>query len=186
VAEVVRQAAIERRPELRAGGAEVSRAQAEVFVMQSMGAPMAMVRTGPAYTMTDGPGWMLMVGISVPLWREKLRSGVAEAEAMVNMAQADLLSMRRMAEGEALSSRERVVGARERFLALREEIVPRAKQAIDPTLAGYSSGQLPLVSVIEAAQVLWSSQGELISAQFELGLAWARLHRAMGEPGAPR
>jgi outer membrane protein TolC len=185
-ADAVRVTALEGRPELRAGGAEISGAQAEVSVMQSMYAPMAMVRTGPAYTMADGPGWMAMVGISVPIWGGKLRAGVAEAKAMVDMAQADLLSMRRMVEGEALSTREQVVGSRERFLALRDEILPRAKQAIDPTLAGYSSGQLPLVSVIEAAQALWSSQGELVSAQFDLGLAWARLHRAMGDKGTPR
>jgi len=182
-ADAVRVAALDGRPELRAGGAEISRAQAEVSVMQSMYSPMAMIRTGPAYTMADGAGWMVMVGISIPIWRGKLRAGVSEAEAMVDMAQADLLAMRRMVEGEALSTREQVVGSRERFLALRDEILPRAKQAIDPTLAGYSSGQLPLVSVIEAAQVLWSSQGELVSAQFDLGLAWARLHRAMGAKG---
>jgi hypothetical protein len=30
--------------------------------------------------------------------------------------------------------------------------------AIDPALAGYTSGQLPLVSVIEAVQALWLSR----------------------------
>ena len=185
-ADAVIVAALHERPELRMGSAELSRAQAEVTVMQAMYTPMAMVRTGPAYTMADGLGWMLMIGISVPIWRGKLNASVAEAEAMVNMAQADLVAMRRMVMGEALSLREQLVGSRERFLALRDEIIPRAQQAIDPTLAGYSSGQLPLVSVIEAAQALWSSQGELVSAQFELGLAWARLHRAMGDKGTKR
>lgn len=185
-ADDVRQAALRARPELRIGNAELNRAQAEVDVMQSMYAPMAMVRTGPAYTMTDGFGWMVMVGVSVPIWRDKLRAGVAEAEAMVNMAEADLLAMRRMVAGEALSMREQLVGSRERYISLRDEVIPRAKQAVEPTLAGYSSGQLPLVSVIEAAQALWSSQGELVSAQFDLGLAWARLHRAMGDTGVKR
>lgn len=186
LADAVRQAALRARPELRVGNAELSRAQAEVTVMQSMDAPMAMLRTGPAYTMTDGFGWMLMVGVSVPIWRGKLNAGVAEAQAMVNMAEADLVAMRQMVEGEALSMRERLVGSRERFLALRDEVIPGAQHAIEPTLAGYSSGQLPLVSVIEAAQSLWSFQGELVSAQFELGLAWARLHRAIGITGAKR
>ena len=177
----IRQAALEGRPELRMGNAEVSRAQAEVAVMQSMYGPMAMVRTGPAYTMTDGPGWMLMVGVSIPLWRTRLHAGSAEAAAMVDMAQADLVSMRRMVEGEALSSREQLLGARARFLALRDEIIPLAEHAIEPTVTGYSSGQLPLVSVLEAAQALWSAQGELVMARFELGMNWARLHRAMGD-----
>ncbi len=146
--------------------------------MSSMYAPMAMVRTGPAYTMAEGKGWMLMVGFSIPLWRGKLRAGVAEANAMVSMATADLDAMRRMADGEARSARETVAAARERYLALRDEIVPRAEQAISPTLAAYTAGQVPLVSVIEAAQVLWMSQRDLVVARTELGTAWARLRRA--------
>jgi outer membrane protein TolC len=185
-ADAVRAAALDARPELRAGGAEIERARADTAAMQSMYAPMGMVRTGPAYTMEDGPGWMLMVGVSVPLWREKLRAGVAEAEAMTDMARADVQAMRRMIEGEALSARERVVGARERFLALRDEIVPKARQALDPALSSYASGQIPLVGVLETTQALWGAQGELVSARMELGLAWARLHRAMGDSGATR
>jgi outer membrane protein TolC len=177
--------ASQRRPELRAGRAEIEQAEAEVRVMRSMYAPMAMVRTGPAYTMADGTGWMVMIGLSVPLWRGKLRAGVAEASAMVDMASADLDAMRRMAEGEARGAREDVVAARERYRALRDDVVPRAEQAIVPTLAAYSAGQVPLVSVVEAAQVLWSSQRELVVSRAALGVAWARLRRASSEEVTP-
>lgn len=170
--------ASQARPELRAGRAEIEQAEAEVRVMKSMYAPMAMVRTGPAYTMAEGEGWMLMIGLSIPIWRGKLRAGVAEANAMVDMATADLDAMRRMADGEARSARETVAAARERYRALRDDILPRAEQAIAPTLAAYSAGQVPLVSVIEAAQVLWMSQRDLVVARAELGTAWARLRRA--------
>lgn len=170
-----------RRPELRAGRAEIESAEAEVRVMRSMYLPMAMVRTGPAFTMQEGSGWMVMIGLTVPLWRGKLRAGVDEASAMVEMANADLDAMRRVVDGEARSAREKVIAARVRYHSLRDEIVPRAEQTIVPTLAAYSSGQVPLVSVVEAAQQLWSSQRELVMARAELGLAWARLRRASGE-----
>jgi len=177
--------AAQRRPELRAGRAEIDQAEAEVRAMRAMYAPMAMIRTGPAYTMADGAGWMVMLGVSVPLWRGKLRAGVAEASAMADMAAADLEAMRRMAEGEARGARERVVAARERYRALRDEIVPRAEQAISPTLAAYAAGQVPLVSVVEAVQALWTSQRELVMARAELGMAWARLRRAASEEVTP-
>jgi len=177
--------ASQRRPELRAGRAEIDQAEAEVRVMRSMYGPMAMVRTGPAYTMAEGAGWMLMVGVSIPLWRGKLRAGEAEASAMVEMATADLDAMRRMADGEARSTRERVVAARERYRALRDDIVPRAEQVIAPTLAAYSAGQVPLVSVVEAAQALWMAQTDLVMARAELGIAWARLRRASGKEVMP-
>lgn len=170
-----------RRPELRAGRAEIESAEAEVRVMRSMYAPMAMVRTGPAYTMEEGSGWMVMIGLSIPLWRGKLRAGVDEARAMVDMANADLEAMRRMVDGQARAAREAVAAARVRYIALRDDVVPRAQQAIAPTLAAYSAGQVPLVSVVEAAQALWSFERELAMARAELGVAWARLRRATGE-----
>lgn len=173
------------RPELQIGRAEIDKAEADVRVMRSMYAPMGMVRTGPSYTMGDGAGWMVMVGISVPLWRGKLRAGVAEANAMVDMANADLDAMKRMVDGQARIAREAVVAARERFLALRDGVLPRAEQAIAPTLAAYSAGQVPLVSVVEAAQALWIAQRELAVARAELGIMWARLHRAIGQEITP-
>jgi outer membrane protein TolC len=120
--------------------------------------------------------------VSIPLWGGKARAGVAEARAMASMAQADSEAMARMVEGQALGARERVVAARERQAALRDEVVPRARRAIEPMLAGYAAGQLPLVSVVEAAQALWMAQGDEVMAELELGLAWARLRRATGGP----
>ena len=172
-------ASLAARPELLAGRAEVARAEADVEVMRDMFRPMATVRTGPSYTMTEGRGWMAMVGISLPIWRDKLRAGVAEAQAMRSMSEADLRAMTRMIEGEAAFANHQLRAARDRHVALNDDVLPRARLAINPTLTGYASGQLPLISVIEALQALWSVQADLITAEFEVGLAWARLGRAI-------
>ncbi len=167
-------------PRLAAGRAEIIRSEAEVKVMRSMSAPMVLVRAGPAYTMAEGHGAMLMVGISVPLWRSKLRAQVREAEAMRQMSEADLQAMTRMAEGEAAQALNELEAANVLQRSLREEIIPRARFAIEPALAGYAAGRLPLVAVMEALQTLWSVEAELIEADMETGLAWARLGRAVG------
>jgi outer membrane protein TolC len=173
-------AALTSRPELAAGRAEIARADAEVLVMRDMVRPMATIRTGPSYTMTDGRGWMAMVGVSLPVWRGKLRAGVAEAQAMRSMAEADLRAMTRMIEGEAAVAVSQLQAARDRQTALDTDVLPRARMAIEPAVASYASGQLPLVSVIEAVQALWVVQSDLITAETQLGLAWARLGRALG------
>jgi outer membrane protein TolC len=142
--------------------------------------PMGMVRIGQASTMAEGRGAMLMAGVSIPLWRERLRAGVGEARAMEDMARADWQAMQRMIEGEAAAARNQVEAARTRFLAFRDEVVPRAQSAVTPALADYAAGQGSLTAVIEAAQALWSAQGELVMAETGLGLAWARLDRAAG------
>jgi outer membrane protein TolC len=173
-------AALTSRPELAAGRAEIVRANADIEVMRDMFRPMATIRTGPSYTMAEGRGWMAMVGISLPIWRGKLDAGVAEAQAMRAMSEADLRAMTRMIEGQAAVAVYQVQAARERQLALTSDVLPRARMAIEPAVAGYASGQLPLVSVIEAVQALWLVQSDLIAADTELGLAWVRLGRAVG------
>src|SRR5688572_13392392 len=172
--------ALTSRPELAAGRAEIARAEAEVQVMRDMYRPMATIRTGPAYTMAEGRGWMAMVGVSLPIWRGKLRAGVAEAQAMREMSAADLQAMTRMIEGDAAVAVNQLQAARDRQAALTSDVLPRARLVIEPAVAGYPSAQLPLVSVIEAVQALWLVQADLIAADTELGLAWARLGRAIG------
>lgn len=169
-----------QRPELAGGRADIERASAEVRVMRDMYKPMFTVRVGTAYTMTDGRGAMLMVGVSLPIWRKRLRAGVAEAEAMREMAQADLNAMTRMVEGQGASAYRQVEGSQARNLLLRTEVVPRARNAIGPVLASYAAGRLPLVSVLEAVQTLWIAQADLLQSDVELGLARARLGRAIG------
>ena len=88
--------------------------------------------------------------------------------------------MTRMIEGEAAVAVAQVQAAGDRQRALTSNVLPRARLAIDPAVAGYTAGQLPLVSVIEAIQALWLVQGDLIAADVELGLAWTRLGRAIG------
>lgn len=175
------EAALRSRPELAAGAAEIRRAGAEVEVMRSMYAPMGTVRLGQSSTMAEGPGAMLMVGISLPIWRDRLRAGVSEARAMQDMAQADLDAMRRMVEGQAAAALSQVHAAREQLAGFRDEVVPRARRTIAPTLAEYSSGRGPLLAAIEAAQALWIAETDLVMAEAELTLAWMRLHRAIGD-----
>jgi outer membrane protein, heavy metal efflux system len=176
----VLKAALTSRPELAAGRAEIVRAEADVQVMRDMFRPMATIRTGPAYTMAEGRGWTAMVGVSLPIWRGKLRAGVAEAQAMRAMSEADLRAMTRMVEGQAAVATNQVQAARERQLALTGDVLPRARMAIEPAVAGYASGEVPLVTVIEAIQALWLVQSDVIAADTELALAWVRLGRAVG------
>lgn len=173
-------AALRQRPELQMGNAELSRAMADVQAMRSMYSPMGMVRVGYASTMAEGKGAMLMVGVSLPIWREKLRGGLAEARAMERMAHADLTAMKRMVQSEAIAARDQLEEVQIQYLALRDDVVPRTRRLIQPTLSVYASGQGNLSAVIEAAQALWNAEAEFVMAETTLGVAWARLDRMTG------
>ena len=185
----LQQAAVEHRPELRVGAAEIDRAAAEVDVMRSMYRPMAMVRGGRASTMAEGEGAMLMLGVSVPLWRNRLRAGVDEARAMERMARADLLGMQRMIEGEVAVAYAEAEATRTLLHALEDDVLPRARSAVDAALAAYSAGQGSLVLVVDASRALWEAESDRLMTESAAGRAWIRLELAVGDSdpaeGAP-
>jgi outer membrane protein, heavy metal efflux system len=179
-ATTVERTALSSRPELRMGQTEVERALAEMQVMRSMYRPMATIRVGRASTMAEGPGGMLMVGVSVPIWRDKLHAGVAEARSMERMARADLEAMQLMIAGEALAAREELAATRETVRSLEREILPRAELAIEAALAAYAAGNSLLVSVLDASGALWQARAELVMARAQAGVAAASFERALG------
>ena len=83
---------------------------------------------------------MAMVGLSLPIWRDKLRAGVAEAQAMRAMSEADLRAMTRMIEGDAAVAVTQLQAARDRQAALTTDVLPRARMAIEPAVAGLHGG----------------------------------------------
>ncbi|MCC7536785.1 MAG: TolC family protein [Deltaproteobacteria bacterium] len=169
-----------RRPEIAVARAELRAARAEIDVMRSMDAPMLMVRAGGAYTMTDGAGAMLMVGMSLPLWRGARRASVAEARAMASMAEAELAAMLRMSEGQAAEARAQLVSAQSRLRAQRVEIVPLATRTVEAMLGSYASGMMPLVGVFESLTMLWDTRERLVASEVAVATAWARLRRVTG------
>lgn len=96
------------------------------------------------------------------------------------MSEADAQAMARMIDGQAAVSLHTLRAARARQIAISTDVLPRARMAIEPAVAAYSAGRLPLVSVLEAVQALWFVESDLIAADTELGLAWVRLGRAVG------
>ncbi|MDP3216046.1 MAG: TolC family protein [Deltaproteobacteria bacterium] len=168
------------RPELASVEATRRRYRSEVEAMRGMYWPMAFVRAGASTTMSDGPGVMVMVGVSVPIWRARLAAGVQEARAMGTMADAELRGARTMIEGEVRSAHGTLEAARVRTISLRDEVQPLAVQTLQATIAAYSAGQTPLVAVIEAAVSLRMTLEEQVMAEVEVGVARARLERAVG------
>jgi hypothetical protein len=65
--------------------------------------------------------------------------------------------MTRMIEGDAAVAVHQLQAARDRQAALSSDVLPRARMVIGPAVAGYASGQLPLVSVKPCRRSGWSS-----------------------------
>jgi outer membrane protein TolC len=175
--------ALAGRPEIDAARAARRRADAEIDVMRSMYTPMAFVRAGPAYSMLEGPGAMAMVGVSLPIWRERLAAGVSEAQAMASMASADIDAMQRTIVGRVAVSREAVAALRTRLLALQNDVLPRARLVTESATGSFAGGQGSMLAVLDATRDLRDIRLQELMARVELGRAWAALRRETGELG---
>ena len=144
---------------------------------------MAMVRVGMADTMTAGRGYMLMVGVTIPIWFNRLNAGVREARAMATMADADREAMLRMIQGELAAALESLRGAASNYQAYQSDLIPRVERTLAPVMTEYAGGRLPLSAVLETNKALWSVQEEAVMAETALGLGWSRWRSALGNFG---
>ena len=178
--------AIATRPELAGLRALRARADAEIDAAHALYGPTALVRAGPNYMLATGVGVMVLVGVSIPLWREKLSSGVEEANALSASARADLSAAERVVTGEIASNREFVLAQRTRYLALHGDIVPRADRVVASSLGSFAAGQAQMLPVLEATRDMREVRIAEAMAAARLGASWARLLRATGEIGSAR
>ena len=172
--------AVDKRPELAAMKASLAKAQSGIDQMKAMNGPMAFIRGGGAYTMDGGTGFMLMIGVSLPVWVGKVAASENEAKSMAKMADADVSAMSKMIEGEVASSRQAVISARTRLSTVRDKVLPLAKSVLQLTIASYASGQTPLLMVLDAEKSVRDARMEEVIAEMKAASAWARLGRAVG------
>ncbi len=178
---LVARAALGERPELTTMRSRIRAAEEDVEVMRNMRAPMGIFGLGAAYTMSDGPGLMATVGVSLPIWADAYDSRIDEAKTMVAMERADLAAMTIMVEGEAVAARERVEAAQVRERSIRTKLLPQAATTFETVLASYAAGQVPLVSALDALAMLRMLQMEHVQARTALAMRWAELGRRVGK-----
>lgn len=172
--------ALRQRPELRAWRAERGRAGDGIALARTAGAPMAFVRGGPSYTMSDGPGVMLMLGLSLPLQRAGRRAALGEAEAREREARCELAAAERAVAGEVALAHARVGATAVELQRLRERLLPLARRSVSASLAGYAAGRLTLAEALEALVGVTDLELELVQVETRLALERARLARAVG------
>jgi outer membrane protein TolC len=178
--------AFARNPQLAAMAAEVRTTEAGIAVAYKERVPdfnaglMAEVYKPPFY-------WP-QVGMTLPIWRDKLAAEVAQARANELAAQARWHS----AQIElAVNFAQKAFAYREtgRNLALVEDkLLPQAQQSLAAIRAGYRTGDMDFSSVISAERLLLDLQLGAAEARTQRGIALADLSLMVAgvpPPGAP-
>ena len=143
-------------PEMKSAALGVARSELGIALAQKEFKPDFLVQGGYMNRGGLDPMWVAGLGISVPLYRERLKSGLAEA-------QADSRSNERLLDWVRLMLRFRTeerlaqLEAMERIAVLYAGgVIPQDRLSVDATMSSYQTGQTPFVSVLETLATLYN------------------------------
>lgn len=159
---------------------------AEANVTRALGAWLPSVAAGAS--VTDGGtqiknlAWNYSVGVGLnwPLfdglanWR-----GHRAAKAGLEAVKARLRELDLAVRAEVEQARTRVMEAGSRLEPLRAASAAAA-EAMRLAEERYRAGEGTAVDVLDARRGMAEADSELVRAQYDLGLAWTALHRALG------
>jgi len=104
------------------------------------------------------PMWQAGIGVSVPLYRKKLRAGVAEAEAQLSSTQSAIESIRLQLRFRTQERLTQLKTTEKVATLYGEGILPQDRMSVEAALANYQTGKVPFIAVLEAITTLYNDR----------------------------
>jgi outer membrane protein, heavy metal efflux system len=123
---------------------------------------------------------MVTFGIDLPIWQSKYRAGVREAEKMIEAGQAELEAAQQQTMFDARDARFKLQTARQSLELYRKQLLPQAKMRYEASEAGYRTGKVDFMDLLESQRFLLSARIMAAMAEGNVGMQAARLERAVG------
>jgi len=166
--------ALARNPRLKAMEAEVRRADASLRLAFKARVPdfslglEADVKASPVV-------FTPQIGITLPIWRDKIAAQIAGAQAGKRAAEARL-SAEQIALAVEFAEKSFMFREASRNLELlTERLLPKARQSLEVARAAYLSGQLDFLNLIDAERTLFGIQLSEVEARTQRELVLAEL-----------
>jgi outer membrane protein TolC len=179
--------ALARNPRLRAMEAEVRRADASLRLAYKSRVPdfnLGVEVDAKASPVIVTP----QLGVTLPIWRDKIAAEIAGAQAGKRAAEARL-SAEQIALAVEFAEKTFMFRESSRNLALlQERLLPKARQSVEVARAAYLSGQLDFLNLIDAQRTLLGFQLSEVESRTQRELALTELSLLiLGQPpaGAP-
>jgi outer membrane protein TolC len=93
--------------------------------------------------------WVIMAGVNVPIWFEKIDAGIREARARVSASMHEYVSAKNMVHFRVQDALTDVQAQQELAELFESTIIPQARQAYEVSQAGYMSGRSDFQYVID-------------------------------------
>ncbi|RKY19092.1 MAG: TolC family protein [Planctomycetota bacterium] len=172
-------------PELLALDHEVESKQAFLHLSETDAWPDAAV--GVDFTRIGRGGddaVALTAGFSLPIWRGRIRAGIARAEAELMATRAD----REAAQNRLASELELLLyhmrDAERRVSLYRDSLLPKGQESVAAVTTAYQAGAAGFLDLVDAERVLLEFQLAGVRAQADRDQARAALLALTGAPGS--
>jgi len=167
-------AALARNPRLKAMEAEVRRADASLRLAYKARVPdftiglEADVKASPVI-------YTPQVGVTLPIWRDKIAAQLAEGQAGKRASEARL-SAEQIALAVQFAEKSFLFREASRNLELlTERLLPKAGQSLEVARSSYLSGKVDFLNLIDAERTLLGFQLSEVDARVQRELALAEL-----------
>lgn len=124
--------------------------------------------------------WMAGVGVNVPIWRQRRRATVAEAEAELEAGEAGLAAFQDHIRQEIASAQASVKETAALLRLYGDRVLPAARDQLAAARASFESGAADMLGVIEAERGLRSAQVDYFATQAAQASRRAELESALG------
>jgi len=124
----------------------------------------------------------LSVGIEIPLYRKRIRSGVAEARGSQRANEELLAAVRNRLRYDVQEALLRLDSLHERGRLYRDVIIPQAEESLASAEAAYTTNRLDFLDLLDAQRILFQSRLAYHRLMSDLWIALADLELAVGKP----
>lgn len=178
--------ALRQRPELSAARSTVAAEETGVELARLAGRPdfqpMSSVNT---MWMTREHRFMVGLGVSLPVWRERVRAGISAAEAELEAADRQRTALADRIGRDVKIAFDRLEESRHVVSLFGNRLLPAARDQISAARSNFETGQVDFLAVIDAERNLRDVELGLAAARAQHQQRLARLQRAVGlAPGS--
>lgn len=123
---------------------------------------------------------MLMVGVELPIWRQRNTRGIREAELLSRGAEEGLESVRSQVQSEIQEIGLCCARVQEALDLYKTELIPQAELRWKLSQEGYEAGTVAFADLIESRRFLLNVRQMEAEDEAELALELAKLERTLG------
>ncbi len=138
--------------------------------------------TNPTFARDGNDIWMVKLGFSVPLWRNRIGAEVRDMKAQVRRDEFRRRNLRNQVLEQVQRQYARVAVAARTEEIYRGTLIPQTTERIAAAQAGYQTGVVDFLTVIDSLRSLEQVRLQRDRAVRDYQQAFADLERAVGRP----